>query len=140
MTFTKQRLPPSSRDIRDALFQSPMNQLSNRILQTPVLTPRRLMMLGIKIESDRRSEICNSKQQSDPHTFLVLVHRIVTRRLARVELLLQLIYHKAFVVLETLLYVHLELDSIVQHARDLGVELFTEGIGPDCELLVPDGR
>lgn len=95
------------------------------------------MMLGIKIESDRRSEIRNSRQQSDPHTNLVLVHRIVTRRLARVELLLQLIHYKTFVVLETLLHVHLELDSIVQHARDLGVELFTKGIGPDCELLVP---
>lgn len=42
------------------------------------------------------------------------------------KLLLELVRHKAFVVLQVLLDMHLELDDVVQHLLDLGVEFLSQ--------------
>lgn len=52
------------------------------------------------------------------------------------QLLLHLLDDKALVVLQTLLDVHLELDDVVEHALDLGVELLSQGVGAEGQLLV----
>lgn len=49
-----------------------------------------------------------------------LVHHLVAA-----QLLLQLVRHKALVVVQALLHVNLELDDVVEHAVNLRVQLFS---------------
>lgn len=51
--------------------------------------------------------------------------------------LLDLLGHKALIVLERLLDVHLELDDVVQDALDLGVELLAQDISSRLQLFIP---
>lgn len=67
---------------------------------------------------------------------LLVIALVLGHPLAR-KLLLELIGDEALVVLHALLDVHLELDDIVEHARDFCVELLPQGISSDGELFVP---
>jgi hypothetical protein len=55
------------------------------------------------------------------------------------KLLLNLFYHEPFIVFETLLDVHLELDDVVEHTLNLRVEFLAQAVGPKSQLLVPGG-
>lgn len=57
------------------------------------------------------------------------LHFFINAALAR-KLLLHLLNHKPFVVLQTLLHMDLELDDIIQHLFDLRMQLFSQRIRP----------
>lgn len=69
-------------------------------------------------------------------SLLFHMQRLFLHLLLATELLLHFLDHKPFVVFETLLHMHLELDDVVQHLLDLGVELFSQGVGAEGQLLV----
>lgn len=84
-----------------------------------------------KIEKSKHAALLRKNRKSSHfETTGILPHLVAA------ELLLELVRHEALVVLEVLLDVHLELDDVVKHLLDLGVQLLAQGIRPERELFV----
>lgn len=72
---------------------------------------------------------------------LLIVHPVYCHWIifgqALIELGLDFLINKAFIVLEALLDVHFEFDDVVEDLFDFRVEFFTKGIRAECQLFEP---
>ena len=78
----------------------------------------------------------NTKPRGHGENTLLIIALVLGHALAR-ELLLELVRNEPLIILHALLDVHLELDDVIEHARDFCVELLSQGIRSDGELFVP---